>query len=478
MFIHVNQGLLAESCHSLERVKFQCLLALSLSILVSGCAPGSEGNSTATTVFEGARVITGDGATVIEAGAIVVRDGLIVEIGQQDAIGAPLGTARVDLTGKTIMPMIVNVHGHVGYMRGSETGSEHYSRENVLDHLRRSVYYGVGVVQSLGTDRDGIEIAIRNEQRAGMLNAPELALLFTAGNGVVAPTPGTANGGPSFATDVVLEAASPDEARQQVRRLAEVRPDIVKVWVDDRGGTKRKLEPEVYRAAIDAAHEQGLRAVAHVYYLDDAKELVRSGVDGFAHMVRAEPGVDEELVAMIREAGLFQCTAMSIPKRLVDDTSWLDDPALAETVRPEVIAEWKSDLDSAAPQAVERTRVQYARLESNLRRLHAGGARIVLCGDTGLLTQAPGFTEHRELEAMVQAGVPPLEAIRAATQRGAEVLGLSDRGTLAEGMRADFIVLDANPLSRIAYSRRISAVYRDGKAIDRDTLRENWTDGR
>ena len=459
-------------------MKLRCLLALSLSLLVGGCSPQGGGDSAATKIFEGARVITGEGGAPIEDGAFVVRDGIIVEIGARGAIEAPPGAATVDLSGKTVMPMIMNVHGHVGYMRGSETGSEHYSRENVLDHLRRSVYYGVGAVQSLGTDRDGIEIAIRDEQRAGALNAPELALLFTAGNGLVAPTPGSANGGPSFATDVVLEAASPDEGRQQVRRLADSRPDIVKLWVDDRGGTKRKLEPDVYRAAVTEAHEQGLRAVAHVYYLDDAKDLVRSGVDGFAHMVRAEPGVDEQLAAMIREAGLFQCSAMSLSKRLVDDPSWIDDPALAETVRPEVIADWKSELESAAPERVERTRITYARLEASLRRLHAGGARIVLCADTGLLTQAPGFSEHRELEAMVQAGIPPLEAIRAATQTGAEVLGLRDRGTLSKGMRADFIVLDANPLERIANSRSISAVYRDGNTVDRNALRANWTGGR
>ncbi len=139
---------------------------------------------------------------------------------------------------------------------------------------------------------------------------------------------------------------------------------------------------------------------------------------------------------------------------------------------------WKSRLEGAAPEAVARTRTQYAGLQASLSRLHAGGARIVLCADTGLLTQAPGFTEHRELEAMVQAGIPPLEAIRAATQTGAEVLGLTDRGALAEGMRADFIVLDENPLEAIANSRRIFAVYRNGNAIDRDSLRANWVDGR
>ena len=449
------------------------VLVCSLALLAAGCAPRGDGGR--ATIFEGARLITGDAGAPIDDGAFVVADGVFVEVGVRGAVDAPPGATRVDLSGKTVMPMIVNVHGHVGYMSGSETAREHYSRDNVLDHLRRSVYYGVGVVQSLGTDRDTVEIAIRDAQRSGRLDDPQLATLFTAGTGLAAPTPGSTNGGPSFATDVVLEAATPEAARRHIRRLAEQRPDIVKIWVDDRGGTKRKLQPDVYRAAIAEAHAQGLRAVAHVYYLDDAKELVRSGIDGFAHMVRAEPGVDAQLVAAIREADVFQCTAMSIPKRLVDPPSWLDDPVLAETVRPDVLAVWKTGLQDTPPAAVERTRQQYARLEQNLRRLHAGGVRIVLCADTGLLTQAPGFTEHRELEAMVQAGMPPLEAIRAATRTGAEVLGLRDRGSLTPGMRADFVVLDANPLENIANSRRISAVYRAGSAVDRAALRAAWT---
>ena len=450
--------------------------AFTLASLVAGCTPersvAPDGDAL---VFEGARLITGDGSAAIENGAFVVRNGKIEQIGASSAIEKPAGASTIDLRGKTVMPMIVNVHGHVGYMKGATTGSEHYSRENVLDHLRRFVYYGVGAIQSFGTERGGVEVDIRDEQRAGTLKDLGLATLFTAANGVVVPTPGSVNGGPFFATDVVHEAASPDDARRYVQALAASKPDIVKLWVDDRNGTKTKMSKDVYRAVIDEAHQQGLRALAHVYYLEDAKDLVRAGVDGFAHMVRAEPGVDDELVRLIVESDVFACTTMTIQKGRVDGPSWLDDPALAETVRPEVIAEWKARIESAAPEAVESAKLRYALLEDSLRKLSEGGARIALCGDTGLLSQAPGFTEHRELEAMAQAGMPPLEVIRAATQVGAAILGLRDRGTLAPGMRADFIVLNANPLERMANSRKIAAVYREGIAIDRAALRASWT---
>jgi imidazolonepropionase-like amidohydrolase len=260
-----------------------------------------------------------------------------------------------------------------------------------------------------------------------------------------------------------------------VRTVAARKPDIIKIWVDDRNGTKKKLTPDVYRAIIDEAHTLGLRAVAHVYYLEDAKDLVRSGIDGLAHMVRAAPGVDAELAQMIKARDVFACSTMSIQKAVPDGAAWLDDPALAESVRPDAIAQWKAEITKATPDAVARARAGYAMLERSLMVLVAAGARVTLCGDTGLNSQTPGFTEHRELEAMAQAGMAPLQVIRAATQVAAAILGLTDRGTLAPGKRADFVVLDANPLERMAYSRRIAAVYRGGIALDRAALRARWT---
>lgn len=444
--------------------------------LAGGCAapappPAAQAGVTA---FEGARLIRGDGSAAIDDAVLLVRDGVVSASGPRRDVTVPAGAARVDLRGRTVMPLIVNVHGHIGYMKGATTERGHYSRDNVIDHLRRFTYYGIGAFQELGTDRDDVEIRIRDEQRAGTLADPALAWLFTAGNGLVAPTPGSTNGGPAFGTDVVHEAATPEQARAAVQALAAKRVDIVKLWVDDRNGTKVKLAPPVYKAAIEEAHTRGLRAVAHVFYLDDAKDLVRSGVDGLAHMVRAEPGVDDELVALMKARDVFACSTMSIQKPLVDGPAWLDDPALAETVRPEVIAEWKAGIAKAAPEAVARAKETYARLERSMKRLHDGGAKVVLCGDTGLNSQVPGFTEHRELEAIARAGVPPLEAIRAATATGASVLRLDDRGTLVNGKRADFLVLTANLLDDIANSRRIAAVYKAGVAVDREALKAGF----
>ena len=447
-----------------------CLVALPMAaMIVRGQSPGPR-----VVVFDGPRVIVGDGSPLLEAARIVVRNGIIDQIGPPEVVAAPPGAFRVDLSGRTVMPTLVNVHGHIGYIKGGTTDKANYSRENVLEDLRRLAYYGIGVFQALGTDREGTEMRIRDEQRSGALADPALATLFTSGPGIVAPTPGAANGGPYFATDVVFEAASPEAARAYVRQLAPRKPDAVKIWVDDRNGTKRKMTPDVFAAAIAEAHLQKLRAVAHVYYLDDAKALARAGVDGFAHLVRAEPGVDTELVDLVRTRNIFQCSTLSIQKSAVDGPRWLDDPALAETIPASVIAAWRGQVAKTSEAAATRAKSDYARLERSLRAMFEGGARVVLCGDTGLGTQAPGFTEHRELEAIVKAGVPPLQAIRAATEAGAAALGLTDRGTLAAGKRADFIALSANPIDDIANTRKIVDVYRSGVPINRAALRASW----
>ena len=439
------------------------LLAVTLAVLPTAAAQDDP-----PVVFEGARLIPGDGSAPVDDSAFVVRNGRIQELGARTALRAPRGARRVDLRGTSVMPLIIDVHGHIGYMKDGTTGAAQYSRENVLDHLRRYLYYGVGAMQSLGTDRNDVELWIRNEQQAGTLKDPDLALLFTAGQGLVAPTPGQANGGPAFAPDVVHETISPDDGRQFVRALAIKKPDIVKVWVDDRNRTKVKLAPELYRPIIDEAHAQGLRAVAHVYYLDDAKELARAGVDGFAHMVRDRP-LDDEALRLFKARDLFACTTMSVQRG--DGAAWIDDPALAETVQRDVIAKWKSTLSQSGPRPVPPG---YAVLEDSARKLHAAGVRMVLCGDTGFAMQVPGFTEHRELKGLVDAGIPPLEAIRIATHAGAAVLGLADRGSLARGKRADFMVLEGDPIADITNSRRIRAVYRDGRAVDRAAARARW----
>jgi imidazolonepropionase-like amidohydrolase len=420
------------------------------------------------TYFSGFRLIAGDGKEPVDNASMLVRDGLIVAVNPDDV---PHDARRIDLPGKTMMPTLISPHGHLGYMRGAETSKDNYSRENLLDHLRRMTYHGVTVVQNLGTDRDDVEITLRDQQRSGELSDPDLALLLTASDGLVAPTPGEENGGAGFAVDVLHEISSAEQARQVVRTLAMKKPDVIKLWIDDRWGLKDKLGQDISAAAVDEAHSLGFGVVAHIYSLDDAKGALRAGVDGFAHLIR-EPAPDAEVIEALTSRDVYVFSSMTVQKWFFEDPSWLDDPLLAETIEP-------ADLETFRQQAREIPLDQkqvwaerYRKLEDSLRILVDAGVRIVMSGDTGGYQNIPGFAEHRELEAMVLAGMPTLAALRAATLLPAEILGFDDRGVLAPGKRADLLILDADPLDAIANTRKIHSVVVGGNVIDRAALRD------
>jgi len=423
-------------------------------------------------ILRGGRVIVGDGHTVLDDATVVVEHGRITTVDTGDAPASRPGDRHVDVSGKTVMPAVVNPHGHVGYMRGSTTTAENFSRASVLDYMRRILYAGVATFQSLGTDRDDVEIGLRDQQRSGELaDEGPLARFYSAGVGIVAPTPGSPNGGPFFSTESMFEASTPDDARAHVRVLAEKRADIVKFWIDDRHGTKSKLPPEVYRAIVDEAHRLGLKAAAHIYTVDDAKAAVRAGADVLAHLPRTGP--DRELIDLMLEHDVAAFTSLSIQRP--DGTGWLDDPLVIETVTPQTREYLRTRIESIAPQPLFDTVEAYRRMVDAVHQYVEAGVRIVFSADTGLLTQVPGIAEHRELEAMVDAGVSTAETIHAATDRAAEFLSL-DSGSVTEGRRADLLVLDADPLTDIRAVRRIDSLYLDGDLVDRAALRDRFLD--
>ena len=434
-----------------------------LAVVSAGCA-SSEVSRDGAAWFEGARLIDGTGGAPMEQSAFLVEDGVFAWVGRQGEREAPEGAERVDLAGKTVIPALIDAHQHIGLTNVKEGShrKENYTRANLVEHLERTAYHGVAVTMSLGLEFDE---ALAFDLRDVVL--PNAARFLTSGRGIAA----TSMAGPQqeYRLGIPRGAETDAEGRAAVEELHGHGVDIIKIWVDDRGGTVPKLGPEVYRAIIDEAHARGMRVASHLGStsgLADAKDLFRAGIDGFAHTVR-DRDIDEEYMALVRE----HPDVWTIPN-LPGSPVTLDDlPWLSETL---------------PPFEVESLRTQAERLEAegpgesfelqcrNLARNREAGMIIGMGTDSGV---SVAWTTHTELRDMAGCGLTPMEVLEAATRVNAEILELDDLGAVAAGKRASFVVLDANPLDDIANTRRIADVYLRGERVDRHTLRAGFMDG-
>ncbi len=432
-------------------------LLLTVASLAIASLVAAAQTRTGPLVFEGARLLTGERQPPIEDSAVVVNDGRITAAGPRATIKTPAGATVIDVRGKTIMPALVDAHSHLGYtdVRTGITSSASYTRDNLLDQLRRYAYYGIAATLSLGLDRGDLPYQLRASP------TPGAALFLTAGRGIAMP-----NAGPNadYWKDAAYGVTTEAEARAAVGELAGKNVDIVKIWVDDRNKTVTPLPPSLYRPIIAEAHSRGLRVVAHVFYLADAKELLRAGIDGFAHGIR-DLDVDEEIMTLFKQhPQVFVIPNLPDTPPSIADLAWL-----SETLPSRAIDE----LRKTAVASPARPRLFEVQARS-LAKLSAAGVRITFGTDAGV--GAPyGFSAHTELADMVAAGMTPADVLVAATRTSAEVMRLDQLGTIAAGKSADFIVLDANPLDDITNTRRISRVYLRGTEINRAQLSRDWT---
>ncbi len=437
-------------------------VGLVLVGVVLGAGVGADAQAV---LLRDVRLIDGSGGPVREHVSVLLRDGRVAAIGGAK-MAAPKGVAVREMAGKTVMPGIISAHSHLGLMlEDAEPSAAAYTRENVTAALRQYERYGVTTMMSMGLNRD-LVYTLRDEQRAGRLDG---ATIFTAGRGIGVP-----GGAPPLpaAPDQIYRPKTEAEARADVDELAEHHADMVKIWVDKLHGNVPAMSPVIYKAVIQEAHRRGLRVAAHVYYLDDARQLVADGVDVLAHSVR-EQVVDDGLVQAVKAHHVWYVPTFTVDESAfvyAERPEFMGTEFFKEAAGPKLLARFDAagyvEKIKGDPQTAGHER-DLKNDQANLKKMFDGGVQVGFGTDSGASPgRIPGFSEHRELEMMVKAGLTPMQAITAATGMNARLLRAEDRGVIAVGKRADLLVLDGDPLVDIRNTRRIVAVYHDGRSVE------------
>lgn len=429
----------------------------------------------ATLLLDNVRLVVGDGV-VLEQAAVLIGEGRIISAGRREDIERVDGAEIIDLSGKTVMPALIDAHAHLGYEAQTSWGAQNYSRENLIDHLQRYAYYGFSAVFSAGSDPDALAFEVQQAQ----LYDEFIGARFLFAAGMAPPGQGPNDQFLSHALAVesregqriLYGVADPIQAIESVREIAARNIPVIKIWVDDRGGSQQKLAPELYRVIAREANANGIEVYAHQQYATDMPELIDAGIAGFLHG-RIGADLDQAIAQQLASAGVFLVPNLGLGELRREAIG--ADSFLTVTL-PDSVAQrvGRSAQRVANP---ERDAARESVLRESFAHLLAAEVDIVLGTDAGAVPDHFfGYTGHRELEIFVRLGMTPAQALIAGTSAAARRLGLSDLGLLKAGYSADLIVLDENPLEDIRNTRSIAAVYLKGRLLDRDALAASFVD--
>ena len=415
------------------------LATICLAIVVTAQTPST------TVALVGARVIDGTGAPPIANATILVSNGRIERIGPGASLKIPAGATRVDVAGKTIIPGLVNAHGHLG------TGDPKLPLyDQIIQQLQLYTKFGVTTVYALGDD--GVQsVRVSEENDKGPLTRARL-----------------------FVSGARATASTIEEARKTIADRHALRVNIIKTGIGDGSNAPgADMRPEVYAALIEEAHKRKLRVAAHLVNLADAKGLVNAGLDIIAHSIR-DQDVDAAFIADLkrRNVGYIPTLTRDLSVFQYESTpDYINDPFFLRGL-PHYAAHIERVKDPAlhakikANPGTARAKQQFEQGLRNLKLLSDGGVMIAMGTDSGTGTgRWQGYFEQVEMELMVKAGMTPMQALVAATGNAAKVMQIDKEiGTLQPGKRADFVVLTADPLADIRNTRTIESVWIDGRA--------------
>jgi imidazolonepropionase-like amidohydrolase len=366
-------------------------------------------------------------------------------VGPSNVVRVPAGAQTINLAGKFIIPGLISAHVHISDVQGLRPPA--YTDENTLRQLGVFARYGVTTVLSLGGEREPAFKA-RALQSAPLLDR---ARIFLSGEVIIGRTA--------------------EQAREMVSKVAATKPDMIKIRVDDNLGTTAKMPPEVYRAIIDEAHRRGLRVAAHIFYLEDAKELLRAGVDFLAHSVR-DKEIDDEFISLMKQRSIPYCPTLTreISTFVYESTpAFFSDPFFLREADREVIASLQEPQRQEAMRRSASAQGYKAALpiaRRNLKKASDTGLLIIMGTDSGAFANRfEGYFEHLEMEMMAESGLTPLQILRSATGDAARGIKADQVGAITKGAWADFVVLDEDPLKDIRHTRSIASVWIAGNQV-------------
>jgi imidazolonepropionase-like amidohydrolase len=414
--------------------KSNTIIVLMAVLLFAGSAAAQ------VTVLTHGTVIDGSGSPPQRDTTIVMESGRIREIGPSAKISSPTGATVLDVTGKFIVPGIINAHGHVG--------------AKTEPQLRQYALYGVTSTTSMQTDPDEV-IQVREAQKRGELRGARVSTVKYR----FAPDP---------------EVVTPQQARAKVDEIVAAGADYIKVWVDSGFGTRAKLTPEFCAAVLEQARKHGKLTFGHAYELVDARMLVERGLNVLAHNVR-DRQVDSEFISLLKQRNVTLIPTLVRDELLYvygDAPAWIDDPFFLKFVPPERLAVLKTKIRDEQVKNPQRALIKagFEMNRINLKKLSDGGVRIAFGTDSGGAADRffiQGYSEHREMELMVQSGLTPMQVIQSFSKGASESLGIDKEfGALAKGKAADLLVLEKNPLENMANMRSIQTIYLGGKKFE------------
>lgn len=399
-------------------------------------------------------LIDGTGRPPVEGASVLVQGDRIVRVAR-GRIEAPPGTHQIDGKGKYLMPGMMDVHIH---LEGSDAGPEVGIRS-----LQGFLYSGFTAVFDAGNDPDFI-FALRAKERTGQIVSPRI---YATGGVVTAP--GGHGGGPGAA----LIDSWPEAIAQLDAHIAR-HPDMAKFTCDEHGWGTRPLIPlldaEVMAKAARYFNEHGIRTTVYISHEYRARQAIAAGLNTLAHPIIQGP-VSPSFVELMASTKAPMASTLTIGEgysRLVEHPEFLDQPLYRAVYEPALIERLKTTVRDEFAKRTWTTwmKVMTPVAQENLRLINAAGGVIELGSD-----QSSGPASHRELELMVNGGIPAVAAIRIATLNAAIFMGKErDMGSVEEGKLADLVLLLADPLVDIRNAERIDMVIKGGAVVDRGVL--------